>query len=114
MDYKIAIIISSITIAVIAIAIIVFLFIRKKTKNKEVVEFPDLLIALGGKENITQISQKGSRVSVLVNDKKIIDKDRVKEQGVETIVISNKKVTMVAGSKNSILMYNYLNEQINL
>lgn len=116
MDYyqNLAIIISAIVAIVIAVGIMAIILLKRKKKNKKVEEFPELLIALGGKENISKVSQKGSRVSVIVDNKKIIDKDKVKEQGVETIVISNKKVTMVVGSRKSILMYNYLNEQVNL
>ena len=116
MDYyqKLAIIISASAVVVIALIIGTVLFLKRKNKNKKIEEFPELLVALGGKENITKVTQKGSRVSVLVDNKKSIDKEKVKEQGVETIVISNKKVTMVVGSRKSILMYNYLNEQVNL
>jgi phosphotransferase system IIB component len=99
----------------VLIAIMVALIVLfKKRKNTEVEEFPELLIALGGKENISEVSQKGSRVNVLVDNKKAINKEKIKEQGVETIVISNKKVTMVVGNKNSMSVYNYLNNQINL
>ena len=100
------------TIAVAIIAIVIFILKRKK-RNKEIVEFPELLEALGGKENISKVSQQGSRVNVFVDNKKIVNKDKVKEQGVEAIAFSNKKVTMVVGSRKSILMYNYLNEKVN-
>jgi phosphotransferase system IIB component len=116
MDYyqKLAIIISAIAVVVIGLGIVTILLLKRKNKNKKIEEFPDLLIALGGKENITKVSQKGSRVSVIVDNKKSIDKDKIKEQGVETIVISNKKVTMVVGTRKSILMFNYLNDQVSL
>lgn len=114
MDYyqKLAIIIASIVL-IVAVGILVFL-LRKKRKLKSLEEFPELLEALGGKSNITKVSQKGSRVSVVVDNKKIVDKDMVKDQGVETIVISNKKVTLVVGSKKALLMYNYLKQESSL
>lgn len=102
------------SILVLVIALILVILLLRKRKNDTVKEFPDLLIALGGKDNITQVTQKGSRVSVIVDNKKAVNKEKVKEQGIETIVISNKKVTMVVGNKNSMLMYNYLNDQVNL
>jgi phosphotransferase system IIB component len=115
MDYyqKLAIIISIGVLIVIALGIVVFL-LKKRKKVKDAMEFPNLLEALGGKENVVSISYKGSRLSVLVDNKKNVDKEKIKEQGVETIVISNKKVTMVVGSKKAILMYNYLKEEIEL
>lgn len=102
------------SVLLLIIALILVIILLKKNKNNTVQEFPELLIALGGKENITQVTYKGSRVSVVVDNKKAVDKEKVKEQGVETIVISNKKVTMVVGNKVSTLMYNYLNNQVNL
>ena len=102
------------SVLLLIIALILVIFLLKKNKNNTVQEFPELLIALGGKENITQVTYKGSRVSVMVDNKKAVDKEKVKEQGVETIVISNKKVTMVVGNNVSMSMYNYLNNQVNL
>jgi phosphotransferase system IIB component len=114
MDYyqRLAIIIASIVV-IIALVVTILLLTRKKKKKQEL-EFPLLLDALGGKENIKDLAQKGSRVSVIVENKKIVDKDKVREQGIETIVVSNKKFTMLAGSKKSQLMYNYLKNQIEL
>ena len=97
---------------ILLVSLIVILLIKRKSKDvKE--EFPELLLALGGKENVNEVSFKGSRVSVLLEDKKVIDKEKIKEQGVETIVVSNKKVTMVVGKKSE-EMFNYLNNQINI
>ena len=50
-----------------------------------------MLEALGGRENIVSTTQKGSRISVVVDNKKSVDRDQVKECGIDTIVISNKK-----------------------
>jgi len=110
--YQIIVIIA-IILTILFLGIFIFAFKRKK-KIRQAEEFPDLLVALGGKDNITNVDYKGSRVSVVVDNKKNVDKEKVKEQGVETIVISNKKVTMVVGVKKSILIFNYLNEQINI
>lgn len=106
-------IVAIISAVVLVIAIVVLIVLLKKKKNKVIDEFPNLLLALGGKENITSVSYKGSRVSALIGDKKIINKELIKEQGVETIVISNKKVTMVVGKKSEEI-FNYLNNQINM
>lgn len=113
MDFyqKLAIIIASV-ILVIALTILTFYFRRKKA-TKRAQEFPELLEALGGKENITETSYKGSRISVVVDNKKNVDKEKIKEQGVETIVISSKKITMVVGNRKSILIYNYINDKLN-
>ena len=113
MDYyqKLAIIIVSI-IVVVALGLIVVLLTKRRNHKMEE-EFPLLLEAFGGKENINEYTQKGSRVSVVVENKKLVDKEKVKEQGIETIVVSNKKFTILVGSKKAILVYNYLKKEIN-
>lgn len=91
--------------------IIVFLVIvlKLKTKKKGIVEFPDLLEALGGADNISNILLNGSRVSLIFDNKKNVNKDQIKENGVETIVVSNKKLTMVIG-RQAPAIYKYLIE----
>ena len=108
--YQISMIVALLVVAII-IGVVVFLLKRKKA-NKENEEFPELLEALGGRENIVSTTQKGSRISVVVDNKKSVDRDQVKECGIDTIVMSNKKITLVAG-KRAVLMYNYLNKQLN-
>lgn len=102
-----------ITFLVIVIASVLTIYFLKKKKNTKEVEYPELLEAFGGKDNIIDFSSKGSRVSVVVENKKIVDKEKLKEQGIETIVVSNKKFTILVGNKKSILVYNYLKKEIN-
>lgn len=97
-----------ILLSVILIAIIVFIRKRKKTN---IYEYSGLLDALGGLTNISSLNHKGSRISVNVNDKKIVDKEKIKQEGIDTIVVSNKKVTMVVDSKKAIEIFNYLNQK---
>lgn len=110
---KLALIIGAV-IVIVAFLILAIVLISKKKNNKQDQTFPNLLEALGGKENITQVSQKGSRVSAIVIDKKIVNKDKLKAEGVETIVVSNMKVTMLIDNKISILVYDYLKNQIEI
>ena len=85
------------------------LFIKNKKQNNGNKEYPNLLQAFGGKQNILELSYKGSRINVVVNDKKIVDKEKIKAEGIDTIVVSNKKVTIVVDNKISESIYNYLN-----
>lgn len=105
-ELKYGIIICGIIFLLLTIVIIV-ISLRKKKKNKENSEFPELLEALGGFSNISNVTLNGSRVSINFEDKKNINKDKIKECGVETIVISNKKITLVVGD-NASNIYNYL------
>ena len=107
--YQIIAIIVGGVLLVLGITLTIVL-LKKKSKNNTMVEYPNLLDALGGKENIFSLNCKGSRISVVVHDKKIVDKEKLKLEGIETIVVSNKKVTMVVDNKIAVLMFNYLNE----
>lgn len=91
--------------------IILVVVLRKKGKAKETTEFPKLLEALGGAENISNITLNGSRISLNFDSKKSVDKELIKENGVETIVVANKKITLVIGKKAPII-YKYLQENI--
>ena len=110
--YQILLIVIASLVVIITLGILVFK-IKKRKEHKKTHEFPELLEALGGVENISEPSYKGSRVSVVVDNKKTLDREKMKEQGVETIVISGKKVTMVVGNRKSILIYNYINDKLN-
>ena len=85
--------------------------VRKRTKLKESLEFPELLEALGGADNISNVSLNGSRISLNFDSKKVVDKEQIKENGVETIVVANKKITLVIGKKAPII-YKYLLQNI--
>ena len=91
--------------------VVVFILLKKKKANNKVEEYPNLLSALGGKDNLVSITVKGSRVNVEIKDKKLVDKDTIKEE-VDTIVVSSKKVTMVAGNDKSIKICDYLNQML--
>ena len=100
------------TIIVLLMIIILLVVIRhKKSEIKGKFEFPELLEALGGVENISNVFLNGSRISLNFDSKKNLDKEKIKENGVETIVVANKKLTLVIGKKAPII-YKYLQENI--
>lgn len=98
-------------ILLLLVAMILIIIFKRKNKLKERQEFPGLLEALGGAENISNVILNGSRVSLNFDSKKNVDKELIKENGVETIVVSNKKITLVIGKKASVV-YKYLQECI--
>lgn len=91
--------------------IVLIIVLKRKSKSKEEKEFPELLEALGGADNISNVKLNGSRISLNFDCKKNINKDLIKENGVETIVVSNKKITLVIGKKASII-YKYITENL--
>ncbi len=98
-------------ILLIAFVIVLIILLKRKNRIKESQEFPELLEAMGGKENITNLALNGSRISFNFENKKDLDKEKIKDNGVESIVVSNKKATLVIGKKAPII-YKYLNENI--
>ena len=99
------------TIIVLVIIILLMIYIRNsKYKQKE--EFPRLLEAIGGTENISNLCLNGSRISFNFDSKKLVDKEQIKENGVETIVVANKKITLVIGKKAPVI-YEYLQKCLN-
>lgn len=53
----------------------------------------------GGKENIESISQKGSRVVVIVKDNSLVDKDEINKE-LSSVMFMNNKIVFVIGSKS--------------
>ena len=92
---------------IIIISLVIFWKHKNKIRASE--EFPELLEALGGADNISNVSLNGSRISLVFDNKKSLDKELIKENGVETIVVSNKKMTLVIG-KQAPEIYKYLSE----
>ena len=82
---------------------------KHKNKIRASEEFPELLEALGGASNISNVTLSGSRISLNFDSKKSLNKELIKDNGVETIVVSNKKMTLVIG-KNAPNIYKYLSE----
>ena len=100
------------SIVFLSFIMVLIIVLKRKSKNKENEEFPELLEALGGADNISNVVLNGSRISLNFDSKKNVNKDMIKENGVETIVVSNKKITLVIGRKASII-YKYLTEKLN-
>lgn len=111
-DWQINLIIGGIVLLVI-ITIFTIVYLRKNKKTKEKNAFPGLLEALGGKENVENIELSGSRINLFLTNKKNIDKEKIKENGVSAIVVTSKKITLVIG-KESALVFNYLKENLSV
>ena len=79
---------------VLVIAVVLVLFLLRHKKQPKIVD-ADWLEALGGKENIKEAIAVGSRLSLYLNDKESINRDRLKELGVSSILVMSNKVTLV-------------------
>ena len=82
---------------VAAIIIIVYLFTHHKSKKP--LDSSVWLLALGDKENIKEVSATGSRLSLVLMDKEKIDRAKLKELGVKSVLVMSNKVTLVIEAK---------------
>ena len=83
--------IAGVVVIVVAVLIIFLVIRHKKPKFVD----SDWFEALGGKENIKEAVAVGSRLSLYLNDKDNINRDRLKELGVSSILVMSNKVTLV-------------------
>lgn len=80
---------------VLLVAILIFVFLIKNKRKKVSHREDDWFIALGGKENIKDISAVGSRLSLVLISQDKIDRDQLKTLGVSSILTMSNKVILV-------------------
>ena len=86
--------------ALLLLVVIVMVIRFHVTKSPKVkVNNDDWFMALGGKENIKEINAVGSRLSLNLVDKDIIDREKLKTLGVSSVVSMSNKVTLVIEGK---------------
>ena len=83
------------TLLAVACALLLIFRSRKGNKGKTKVSDSEWIDALGGQDNILEASAIGSRLSVKLNDKEVINRDKLKELGVSSILVMSNKVTLV-------------------
>lgn len=88
------------------LATIVIVFVvknRKAPRNKKIESkaTPDeWMIALGGKDNILEISSAGSRLSIKIKNRDLVNRDQLTSLGVSSIVLMSDKITLVTNLDN--------------
>ncbi|MBQ6730349.1 MAG: PTS transporter subunit EIIB [Bacilli bacterium] len=90
------IVINSLMLLLVIIMVIRF-HIQKSPKVK--IDNNEWFMALGGIENIKEINAVGSRLSLNLNDKEAIDREKLKTLGVSSVVSMSNKVTLVIEGK---------------
>ena len=80
---------------------VLFMIIRHNVSKspKLKVDNNEWFEALGGKENVKEISAVGSRLSLNLLDKDAIDREKLKTLGVSSVVTMSNKVTLVIEGK---------------
>lgn len=75
--------------------IIAVYFLLFKKKKKTVVNNEDWFLALGSKENVKEIRGVGSRLTIKLVDKEKLNRERLKELGVTSVLAMSDKITLV-------------------
>ena len=81
----------------VVIVMVIHFHITKSPKVK--VDNNEWFVALGGKENVKEITAVGSRLSLNLADKEVIDREKLKTLGVSSVVVMSNKVTLVIEDK---------------
>lgn len=85
-------------VLLIVIAILILVFAGKKKKAQPQQDY-DWITALGGKDNIVEVSGVGSRLSILLKDKESINRDELTKYGVTSVMSMSGKLTLVIENK---------------
>ena len=80
-------------------ALIIVIFLLTHRQPKKVADSSVWLLALGDKENIKEVSATGSRLNVVLVDKEKIDREKLKELGVSSVLVMSNKITLVIEEK---------------
>ena len=81
----------------LVIVMVIRFHLNKSPKVK--VDNNEWFLALGGKENVKEINAVGSRLSLSLVDKEVIDREKLKTLGVSSVVAMSSKVTLVIEGK---------------
>ena len=82
-----------------ASAIVSSIVVVKKKKKNQTFDGSVWLTALGEKENVKEVSAVGSRLNINLVDKEKIDREKLKELGVSSVLVMSNKVTLVIEGK---------------
>ena len=70
----------------------------KKNKDKNINStYDEIILNLGGKENIVEMTARGLRLSIVLKDNSLLNIDALKNIGVEGVIVMTSKVTLVIG-----------------
>ena len=85
-------------ILLVIIILVFFYFLAKRHKpqeKEEIVDYETLLLALGGRDNISKMSLEGNRTKFTLVDLELIQEEGLKDLGATGIFISGKNIKMI-------------------
>ena len=93
----IAIIVAALVVIILALVGIIRLIKKSNFKKERTEKNNDIIIALGGRDNIVSFSSAGSRLSLVLKDYSLMKDEALKALGVSSIIKMSSKVTLVIG-----------------
>ncbi len=101
-------------VAVILLTILIVFIIRNKknAKPKKLVSTAsadEWVDALGGIDNIVEVSSMGSRLSIKIKNRDLLNRESLTKLGVTNIVLMSDKVTLVTNLDNQKIEENIKN-----
>ena len=82
-------------VVIIGIVLLVYFLVHRKKGQKVIIDNNVWFLALGNKENVKEIRGVGSRLTIKLVDKDKIDRAKLKELGVSSVLVMSNKVTLV-------------------
>lgn len=94
---------------IVITALLLIIFNRRTNKKKETKvtissDDDEWLNALGGQDNIKDVSAKGSRLTLSLVDEKKIDDEKLKVLGVQSILKMSNKIILVVEKQAQLLL----------
>lgn len=89
--------IAAVIVLILAIVLISVLLKRRKGKEapKKAIDASAYLLALGGEENVLSHKVVRSRIVLELKDYALVDKEKLKEAGVDGFIMMSNKLTLV-------------------
>ena len=85
--------------ALLLLVVVAMIIRNKVSKPKAKINNDEWIQALGGKGNIKEVTAIGSRLSLTLTDKEIVDREKLKTLGVSSVLVMSNKVTLVIEDK---------------
>lgn len=94
--------------SVLAVVLIIILLLILRRKPKEVIptlDYDELLIGLGGKDNLSDLSMEHQRLKVKVNDLKKVDQTILKKLEIPAFLKGKELTLLIKNHTKEVLSY---------
>ena len=103
----------AVVLAIILTIVIVFVIKNKRKpsskKNVSKAAPTEWIEALGGKDNILEVNATGSRLSIKLKDRELVNREALTNLGVTSVVLMSDKITLVTNLDNQKIEENIKN-----